>query len=508
MQIQNEEEQRSSVQELAQSNSEAINSTPPDTSLYPATQEVDVPIVSSQLAADAIHIPAKVTDAQVIGESSVKKVPEAITAHVKKDAFPQAIRLDVASFPDQPASGNQRIPTTLENVDHLLKGNNVSVYYDVIKKRTVIHVPGHRGTSDNMDNSSMTYLQSLATLNGMSRSILMEMVNYIADRNARNPVAEWIKSRPWDGHNRIADFLGTVVTVDEYPIGLKDTLLKKWARSAVAAALKPTGFKCRGVLTMQGPQNIGKTSWGMALVNDPVLREQIIKVDHHLDGGNKDSILGAVSHWIVEIGELDSSFRKDIARLKGFLTSDFDKIRRPYARAESEYQRRTVFFATVNDHHFLVDQTGNSRWWTIAVKSLNYQHKLDMQQVFAELAVDLDAGAQWWLTPDEEETLDLYNRNHRNVSLIRELLEEHIDLNRRHEDGLPAMTPSKVLKMVGIDRPSNPQCKECSLILREWLDAPKRIRGEWKFRVPVRKKEAAPQHIVSINLNDDDDDLY
>jgi putative DNA primase/helicase len=505
MKIQTTEELWSAVQCAPQDKSNSQTPSTPAIGTDTAASDISGPVTSPQNVAveTTSESQEKVIQAVDADRAAVKQNQEAL-GHASKDAFPQAIRLDVMSFPDQPAVGSQRLPITLDNVEHLLRGNNVSTYYDVIKKRTVVHVPGHRGTSDNMDNSVMAYLQSLASLNGMNRGALMEMVNYIADRNARNPVAKWIVDKPWDGRSRMAEFLATIVTIQDYPPGLKDTLLKKWALSAVAAALKPTGFKCRGVLTLQGPQNIGKTSWGMALVNDPVLREQVIKVDHHLDGSNKDSILGAVSHWIVEIGELDSSFKKDIARLKGFLTSDFDKIRRPYARAESEYQRRTVFFATVNDHNFLVDQTGNSRWWTIAVKSLNYQHKLDMQQVFAELAIDFYAGEQWWLTPDEEETLDLYNRNHRNVSVIRELLEEHIDLNRKHEDGLPAMTPIKVLKMVGVDRPTNPQCKECSSILREWFGAPKRIRGEWKFRIPVRKNDSAPRAIVTVNLDDDD----
>ena len=142
----------------------------------------------------------------------------------------------------------------------------------------------------------------------------------------------------------------------------------------LAAALKPRGFRGRGVLTFQGPQGIGKTSWVASLVPDPVLRDMVIKLDHHLDPNNKDSILGAISHWIVEIGELDSSFKKDVARLKGVLTSDSDKVRRPYARTESEYPRRTVFFATVNDNNFLVDSTGNTRWWTIPLASIKYQH--------------------------------------------------------------------------------------------------------------------------------------
>ena len=206
----------------------------------------------------------------------------------------------------------------------------------------------------------------------------------------------------------------------------------------MAAACKPSGFKARGVLTFQGPQGLGKTSWVSALVSDEALREMVIKVDHHLDGANKDSILGAISHWIVEIGELDSSFKKDIARLKGFLTSDSDKVRRPYARTEAEYPRRTVFCATVNETNFLVDMTGNSRWWTIPVTKINFRHAIDMQQVLAQLAVDFNNGAQWWLDDAEEAMLDTCNKEHITVSVIRERLLEIVDMDLVGQDALRA----------------------------------------------------------------------
>ena len=71
------------------------------------------------------------------------------------------------------------------------------------------------------------------------------------------------------------------------------------------------------------------------------------------------------------------------------LTTDFDRVRRPYDRRESEYPRRTVFIATVNGMNFLSDPTGNTRWWTIAVDDLNFRHDIDMQQLFAQLAVEV-----------------------------------------------------------------------------------------------------------------------
>ncbi|WP_166675210.1 VapE domain-containing protein [Novosphingobium sp. PhB55] len=178
----------------------------------------------------------------------------------------------------------------------------------------------------------------------------------------------------------------------EFPTDFRDLLVKKWLLSAVAAALKPYGFRCRGVLTLQGPQGLGKTSWGRNLVPDQALGAEVVRLDHHLDSNNKDSVLIAISHWIVEIGELESSFKRDVARLKGFLTQDIDKVRRPYAKEATEYRRRTVFFATVNSYDFLIDSTGNARFWTLPLVDVKHDHDIDMQQVFAQLAVELNGG--------------------------------------------------------------------------------------------------------------------
>ena len=55
--------------------------------------------------------------------------------------------------------------------------------------------------------------------------------------------------------------------------------------------------------------------------------------------------LAGITAWIVEIGELDSSFKKDVARLKGFLTRESDKLRPAYGKVTIHHPRRTVFAA-------------------------------------------------------------------------------------------------------------------------------------------------------------------
>ena len=172
--------------------------------------------------------------------------------------------------------------------------------------------------------------------------------------------------------------------------------------------------------------------------------------------------------------------------MKGFLTRDYDKIRRPYARTEAEYQRRTVFCASVNKSDFLIDDTGNTRWWVIPVTKINYQHSIDMQQLFAQLAVDFHNDKQWWLDQHEEALLELHNKDHHSVSVIRELILEAIDIDLKGDSGNPAKSASELLRWLGYKSPTNPQCRECGGILRDLLGDPKKIQGIYRWRIPLK----------------------
>lgn len=394
----------------------------------------------------------------------------------------KARRLNRAHFPDPQTSGDAGPPMTMENIEYLLTETGLSARYDEIKKEILV-------CWANGEPATQNQLVSLANLNKMTGAWLLPFIGDIAKLNPYNAVADWIASKHWDGIDRLPEFYATVRAAEGYPAGLKEILLRRWMLSAVAAATLRRRFHARGVLTLQGPQGIGKTSWVASLLPEGDMRDNFIKRDHHLDPSNKDSIFGAISHFIVEIGELDSSFRKDVARLKGFLTNDCDKMRRPYGRGELEMDRRTVFAATVNDDNFLVDPTGNSRFWTISVETLDYTHKIDMQQLFAQLKAELDGGEQWWLDADEDRQLAEYNLRHRSVNAIAERLGDLIDHEATDEQG-KYMTAIEVLRAMGVSQPTNRQCKECGSALRERFGKPKRVNGRDKWRVPLVEDSA------------------
>lgn len=404
---------------------------------------------------------------------------EALKTVRKPDEFPFLVPID--GFPNQPSGGKSRLPGTVPNVAHLLEASGIKLSYDEIRKQ--VHI------SRNGRVLSESDLVSLANYNGMFFGWFPDFVSTIARNNARNPVADWIDYKAWDGVDRLPALCATIEVEEEFPLALRDTILRRWLLSAVAAVKKPKGFRTRGVLTLQGAQGLGKTTWIGRLVPE-AMRQEWVKLDHHLDPGNKDSVLGAVCHWIVEIGELDSSFRKDVARLKGFLTNDFDKIRPPYAKSAIEMPRRTVFAATVNERNFLVDDTGNSRWLTLPVTKLDYGHDIDMQQVFAQLAAELAQGEQWWLTQSEDALLETFNAQHRTVSAIAERLKDRLV---EGATGGRYMTASEVLREIGITSFGNPQCKEAGAVLRTIYGPPKRVQGRDRWQVVARSHEDAWQ---------------
>jgi len=393
--------------------------------------------------------------------------------------------LDVATFPDlQQANGKTSILQTIPNIDHMLRSYGISIRYCVINNKIRISIPGQTGCPDNAENTALTSIISLAKLNRIGVDQLQAYLVNIADKNPVNPVADWVFSKPWDGKDRLNELYDTIVLRDGFPIDFRNILVRRWLLSAIAAALKPSGFRSRGVLTLQGPQSIGKTTWLMSLVPNEILRDTSVLIDHLLDVGNKDSVMLATTHWLVELGELESSFKRDQAKLKGFITSNRDKVRAPYARTYSEHPRRTVFFATVNDSQFLVDQTGNTRFWTIPVKAINYDHKVDMQQLWAQVAHLYEHDKeQWWLSPEEETMLESHNKNHRIVSVIREEIGSSFDFNATEEswEKLPA---SGVLKKLGYKNPTNPQSRECGAVLRDLFGEPKKSQGVMRWNVP------------------------
>lgn len=369
----------------------------------------------------------------------------------------------------------------IPNLAHLLRHYEITARYDVIRKDLVITHPGQRGTRDNVRGKSLEIICSLCALNRLPRADAPGQLLVLADDAAWNPVVDFIQSRPWDGHSRFADLMATVQTKAGYSRDLFAMLLRRWLISAVAAAAMPTGFWSKGVLVFQGAQSLGKTSWFRSLL--PAGLRDLVKVDAHIDPSNKDTIISAVSHWLVELGELDGTLRKtDIARLKGFISQDVDSFRRPYGRTEEKFQRRTVFFASVNPEQFLADDTGNVRWWTVPVVAIDADHGIDMQQLWAEVMTWQQSGERHWLDLADEQLLEGANADHEQADPVADLIVARYDFTggvRRKKNA------TEILLELGFANPDAKRLAAASKAMRRHFGEPTRTgRGRW-FTVPA-----------------------
>ncbi|CDO36023.1 VapE domain-containing protein [Novosphingobium sp. KN65.2] len=359
---------------------------------------------------------------------------------------------------------------TIENVAEVCRRLGVVARYNVIAKNQEILIPGESYLIDNRDNDSFARLESECAKFGVSTGNLSGFIGHIAGQNPFNPVANWIKSREWDGKPRLQALCDTITPVDDkrLPDGrnLKDVLIRRWMVSAITAAFSPDGVSAHGILVFQGPQYLGKTMWFKQLVPEHL---GVLQDGMMLNPSDRDSVKQAVSFWLVELGELDATFRKaDLAALKSFVTRKQDVLRLPYARKESTLARRTVFFGSVNPREFLHDVTGNRRYWTIECENLDLeaQRQLDMQQVWAEvLQLHLD-GENHYLAPEEMAALNDHNAEFQAVDPIEERIQTRLAWD------LPASawgwrTSTEILLAVGIDRPSIADATRASNVIRK-----------------------------------------
>ena len=371
----------------------------------------------------------------------------------------------------------------IDNLREICRRLNVTVRYNVIKKEEEILIPGEKFSIDNEANASFSWVISECALFNYPTDKVGDFMTYLADQNLYNPVAEWVLSKPWDGVSRLTDFYNTITAIGDKS-NLKETLMKRWMISAIEAAFNPNGVSAAGVLVLQGAQYVGKTKWFKSLVPAHL---KLLKDGMILRPDDKDSVKQACSYWLVELGELDATFRKsDIAALKAFITNDSDVLRRPYARKESTFARRTVFFGSVNPQDYLHDPTGNRRYWTISCSHINHSHDLDMQQVWAEFYNLYQAGEGYYLTADEMNLLNSHNEGFTAPDPIEERIYLMLDWESPQTIWRWAQV-SEVLIECGIDRPTKHEAATAGSLIRKLNDnQTKRIKGKTVMLCPSK----------------------
>ena len=345
-----------------------------------------------------------------------------------------------------------------DNFEAICQFHGITIRYNLMRHVADVEIPNVNFGDEEADNLNLIYMRDLCHKYGIGRPEVGDWMLRLAQKHAYHPFVDYLDSLPgrvpYDPMSPNLEKVLATLSIDEHEAESVD-LIRRWLISLVAAVRGHQGAGMKGVLVFSGPQSIGKTSWFRNLLPDASMFLEGLTLDAH----NKDSMINATDHLLCELGELDSTLRREMSALKAFLSSQTDKIRHPYAKKTSQQKRRTVFCGTVNDDQFLVDLTGNARFWPVAVTACDWTalqamwidgtmdamwHEIDAQY---HACIEGRDEFRWWISPSEAGVFSAIAEQFIQQSPGETLLRQYFDIDG---PAVQQLTNDDVLEVVGI----------------------------------------------------------
>lgn len=185
-------------------------------------------------------------------------------------------------------------------------------------------------------------------------------VMQLARENSFHPIKKYLSGLHWDGVQRVERLFIDYAGCDD-DIYHRETA-KFWMIAAVTRIFE-AGHKFDFCPVMSGKQGIGKSSFARILANG-----WFVEVDDDLKD-KKAALEKTEGAWIVELAELASLNHRNVAHVKSFLTDTDNKYRKAYGKRAEANPIQCVYFGSTNDASYLIDKTGNRRFWPINVKA-------------------------------------------------------------------------------------------------------------------------------------------
>lgn len=342
---------------------------------------------------------------------------------------------------------------TTENVAHIVKELGITLRYDMMR-RQMVFIHEQFDDSEQSQDCALQLVRDMLVRVGVKGAYgdVVQIILLLARRDRFHPMADWINSADWDGTDRFATLLASVPNESKlWPVYLRKFMVQ--VCQAIYGWDDSENYSLPNVLTFVGGQGMGKGRWVRALTPGYALADAEL---HLSAAGAKDHQIQVLKYPIVELGEIDSTFRKsDVSTLKSFLSRPEDEIREPYARKATAFRRGTCFIGTVNNAEFLSDGTGARRYWTVEITgSLKWDHGLDLQQLWAQAATWWEAGEDWNLD-DADALLQIEEAEQFTMqSPGADLVAGHLSDHGADYDNYVLANKTELLQLCGITHPT------------------------------------------------------
>jgi putative DNA primase/helicase len=221
----------------------------------------------------------------------------------------------------------------------------------------------------------------------------------------------------WDGIDHIAKLCEHFKRTD----GLFTLWFTHWIVGAIARVLE--GYQ-NPMLCIDGPQDVGKSYFARWICPLPQRFYEGAIIPE-----NKDCIVKLTDNLVWEVGELGVSTRKaDVDAMKFFLTMQTVKLRKAYDKRDIRKPALASFIGTFNNDGagFLVDETGNRRFLTCSVQTIDHSYTtIDKNSLWAQaLSIYRKGDDAWRLTKEQKKQRDETNEAYTVVNPVADALVE------------------------------------------------------------------------------------
>jgi predicted P-loop ATPase len=197
----------------------------------------------------------------------------------------------------------------------------------------------------------------------VSKELAVDCLIQVAHEHPYDPVALYLEHVAATVKPAYIDGLATAYLRTEDAALNQTTIYDHMIRctliGAVRRAFEP-GCKHDTACVLMGDQGARKSSFWEALGG-------AFFSDALGDISSKDDLMVLHRSWIMEWAELDHIMgRKHAGQVKAFLSQSTDLFRVPYGKATEAFPRRGIIVGSTNrSTGFLIDDTGNRRFWVI-----------------------------------------------------------------------------------------------------------------------------------------------
>ncbi len=225
-------------------------------------------------------------------------------------------------------------------------------------------------------------------MKGIKKSEVIDALIAEANENSYDPIQDYFHSlkKPTINDKEVFEKVYEILGVSDT---FKQLLIKKWFVQCVAMAFngeRKSGevgeggeyvsgeydltnlTAAEGVLILSGPEGIGKTTFFEKMAHES---QWFATISNGFSTSSKDDILNVLSAWILELGEIDQTFKKNEDTFKAFITEKKNRIRKPYDAEFKTIPRQTSLCGSTNKDRFLTEASGYRRFWIIPVIQIN-----------------------------------------------------------------------------------------------------------------------------------------